>query len=188
MRFNIGQKILAVTFIYPGRNFFTVPVPFLYDNVRPAKIIFKVLEVKEHHKVFYSDDPEKNKKYDGYRLTDVDGVVWNNQYPTAHYGQLDDRCDRLFELDMENMSRDEIRTAIDNEENVPTQYELLEQQLDRIHRGLKKVNEETELYHNLQWLWNEIENEAKKQFPNFKIELISEFEDHPDIKHVKVIF
>lgn len=95
MRYQIGQKIVVIAFDFekriPGYQF-----PFMHSDEPVRNILLKELTVTEQHEVAWDQDPEEKKEHTGYLLTDSDGKVWSNQYPTASYGQLDNSEDTAF--------------------------------------------------------------------------------------------
>lgn len=100
MRFNVGEKPFFVRVDYtPGeKSFFrTLYMPWNGDKINSIQII--QLEVMEHHKVPWDQDPAGELKYDGFVMKEVTkeghGDTFHNQYPDACYGQLDDTNDRV---------------------------------------------------------------------------------------------
>lgn len=99
MRYEIGQELVAVHFKTEGdsRNHSFYSTPFMFfSEQRIEKISLFKLTVKEHHRVAWSEDPGGEKKYDGYLLTDDQGLIWANQYPRAAYGQTTTEQDQRF--------------------------------------------------------------------------------------------
>lgn len=100
MRFNVGEKLFFVRVDYkPGEaSFFnTLYMPWRGDTLNSIKVI--QLEVIEHHKVPWDQDPKDEPRYDGFVMKEVTkdghGDIFHNQYPDACYGQLDDTNDRV---------------------------------------------------------------------------------------------
>ncbi len=111
-RYSVGEKLLVVSFqhMHPGRASSPALKKWTYDywpkymsvihGVRVTGVELFELEVKEHHKVKWEyDEDGAEPRYDGYVLEDSKGNRWFNQYPTAAYGQVSDRANRLFDLD-----------------------------------------------------------------------------------------
>ncbi len=96
MRYEIGQKVLVcrVDFFNEENPFRRVYCPWLKDVLRGIEI--EELEVMEHHKVAYSQDPKQELKYDGFVLVDKKGGKWFNQYPSASYSQTSTDRDYCF--------------------------------------------------------------------------------------------
>lgn len=93
MRYSVGQIALYMftEFVPKNLRFNNLYYPWEDELV---KIHFKKLVCKEHHRVPGSWDDEV--KYDGFIFSEtVDGkeTLFNNQYPRASYGQLDDSAD-----------------------------------------------------------------------------------------------
>lgn len=101
MRFQVGEEIYAIHFKLAGHTGLAAGGyvrPYIYTDAGVEKITIKKLVVKEHHKVPWDQDPDGEKKYDGYVLTDEKGVVWHNQYEKASYGQVSDTANWMFNL------------------------------------------------------------------------------------------
>lgn len=101
MRFEIGQQVPFIKVKFHDKPEAIPTFQRLFDpRVHELDSIeVKMLTVKEHHKVPSCYDIYGEKKYDGFIFTEqtTDGKeqVWNNQYPTATYGQISDECDRM---------------------------------------------------------------------------------------------
>lgn len=99
MRYEVGKDYLFIDVKYErgsarfGRHY----IPWLD---RLDSITLHVLKCQEHHKVCNQFDGEGvAPKHDGFIFTDANGELWNNQYPRANYGQLDDSANWLVEPD-----------------------------------------------------------------------------------------
>lgn len=111
MRYTVGTKVpfISIQFTTNGKPGKGTYLP--WDDVLVGITIRHML-CKEHHKVQENWDPENRLCHDGFIFDDQTGGLWNNQYPRAYYGQLDDRGDwmisRNIEVDgkrhVENMS------------------------------------------------------------------------------------
>lgn len=95
MRYKIGQKIVVIAFDFE-KQLSGYQFPFMHSDEPIRNILLKELTVTEQHEVAWDQDPEGKKEYTGYLLTDSDGKVWSNQYPTASYGQMDTSADVMF--------------------------------------------------------------------------------------------
>lgn len=101
MRFNVGDKIWTVSFTLADKKtgeienapFFYNPDPSMFD-IKDIKFI--LLTISKHHRV--PGDFSDKIEYDGFQAVDTNGDIWNNQYPRASYGQLDDSANWHFEL------------------------------------------------------------------------------------------
>lgn len=98
MRFEVGRNYVFMRVLFTGRPRLMnryIPWEDTLDSIQTIN-----LTCKEHHKVpgEFSDE----RKFDGFIFEDAEGGIWYNQYPNAHYGQLDDRMDyhaeRHFEI------------------------------------------------------------------------------------------
>lgn len=118
MRYEIGEEIWTLfahirkNMFYPSFSRF---VPWRDECHQPIdegkeiypRLEFQKLVVKEHHLVPGEwDNASDEKKNDGFVLAAENGHVWHNQYPVAHYGQMNDNCDGLFRLDVNVTHRD----------------------------------------------------------------------------------
>lgn len=105
-RFNLEKNYHFIRFLVSGKhpmgNDISNPIksitPWLYKDTH-NKPEFKRLLCLEHHKVPEEFDPKQEPKYDGFRFVcpqEIEGVTyWDNQYPTASYGQMSDTADRI---------------------------------------------------------------------------------------------
>lgn len=116
-RYDLGEKLITISLRiqYPGSgstparlmHMHSLPSFYEYQNkgVRLHSVVFKELEVTEHHQV--PGEWDDNLQYDGYILIDREGQRWTNQYPRACYGQVSDTADRVFYRDIpEDEERD----------------------------------------------------------------------------------
>lgn len=137
-RFQVGQKLITVFFEIEERELSGwFIMPYLYDHRKVKKIWLKELEVKEHHKVAWSEDPKGEKKYDGYILQDSDGKYYHNQYPTAAYGQISTEADGAFERNFPG-GKDELELYF-NDPKEPTDFKLLTEVYWKIARGIANI-------------------------------------------------
>lgn len=73
-----------------GNTFWTTQCG-VNDKIIDQEIITVICE--SEHRV--PSDFDEEKKYFGYRFVDYEGNVYDNQYPTASYGQMSDAQDRI---------------------------------------------------------------------------------------------
>jgi len=110
MRYNVGQKYIFINiqFTAPAMCFGSTYLPWM-DKLDGIELI--ELTCAEHRQVPGEWDDEI--KYDGFRFRDTENRLWNNQWPRASYGQLDDSADRRAKPDFdtwkENRTEDELR-------------------------------------------------------------------------------
>lgn len=104
-RYIIGQEIEVIGFNYGlGNEVWFGHRPFAFNGTDyPLTIEIFNLKVTEHHQVAWDQDPNGEKRHDGFILTAEDGGVWYNQYPTASYGQTSDTADRRFTINHAKM-------------------------------------------------------------------------------------
>lgn len=139
MRYQVGEKLITVFFEIEERKLSDwFIMPYLYDLSKVKKIWLKELEVKEHHKVQWSEDPTDEKKYDGYILVDADGKYFYNQFPMASMEQLSCEGDTLFERNFPD-GKDEIESYF-NDPKEPIDFKLLTEVYRQIIRGLSDLN------------------------------------------------
>jgi len=161
-RYKIGQKIVACFMTLSGRTECFVNPTFVPWTDKLLGIEFEVLTVTEHHKVAWDQDPEGEKKYDGYLLKSADGRGWVNQYPTADYGQVTDRADYLFDkhfpdgTDFDALKPSDLRT-----------YENISTVIDNLKRGIRQLtgredfgDAAVQLQTHLNWLIKKIKQET----------------------------
>lgn len=100
MRFNVGDQVFGVHFSIKGTQAAFSGIfrmPFLYNpDEEIEKITVIPMTVTEHHAVACSHDPNGQKDYNGFILKGDDNKLWGNQYPSAHYEQVSDYADRVF--------------------------------------------------------------------------------------------
>jgi len=84
MRFEVGKSYVFVQDVVVNYRY-GLYLPWEQNLLRQNILICKCVE---HHKV--PGDWEDELKYDGFKFQDQNGKVWDNQYPKASYGQLDD--------------------------------------------------------------------------------------------------
>lgn len=109
-RYSIGQQLIVVAIQQqipgmgnvPARRWWGVSLLSFADRhfsgARSINTMFKVLTVKEHHKVPLAINPDGPKDCDGYILVDEEGREYRNQHPMANYNQTTDGENRLFSL------------------------------------------------------------------------------------------
>lgn len=135
MRYQVGQKLITVFFEIEERELSGwFIMPYLYDHRKVKKIWLKEMEVKEHHKVAWSEDPKGEKKYDGYILQDSDEKEFVNQFPSAAMEQTSTEGDYLFERYFPG-GKDEVELYF-NDPKEPADFKLLTEVYRRIKRGL----------------------------------------------------
>ena len=138
MRYQVGQKLITVFFEIEERELSGwFIMPYLYDHRKVKKIWLKEMEVKEHHKVAWSEDPKGEKKYDGYILQDGDGKYYHNQYPRASYGQVSSEADGAFERNFPG-GKDELELYF-NDPKEPIDFKLLTGVYWKIARGIADI-------------------------------------------------
>ncbi len=138
-RYQVGEKLITVFFEIEGRKLSDwFIMPYLYDMHKVEKVWLKELEVKEHHKVHWSEDPTGEKKYDGYILLDDGGNTFHNQYPSASMEQLSCEGDALFERNFPD-GKDEIESYF-NDPKEPIDFKLLTEVYRQITRGLSDLH------------------------------------------------
>lgn len=96
LRFTVGNTYTFMRVLFSkGENgfFHRLYVPW---NDKLHSIECMELECIEHHKV--TDGWSDEKKCDGFIFKAENDEIWENQYPTACYGQLDDTNDRVVFL------------------------------------------------------------------------------------------
>ncbi len=186
-RYTVGNTVYGINFSFDGIENISFRLPFMYDD-RPIKAISIIpMEVMEHHMVPDSySGPTGKKEYDGFILKGIDEVIWHNQYPSAHYGQLSDEGNRRFRRKLD----DDLDTLIANEEVV--ECHLLTDVIRNIREGIKELSKpehkdtNSERVKQLTQLDQEItkkfNDEFKKDFDRVAI-----WEKHPDIVHYVVI-
>lgn len=146
-RYNVGQKYLFVRTVFHcidpddmQAKWVRLYMPWLHKLDR---VEFLILECIEHHKVAWDQDPNGEKKYDGFVFRRVGGNyergnIWCNQYPHAAYGQLDDSNDRLIRR---------ADPAMDPEGFSKKQRALWEEKdYDRFFNKLRKTEQEDFLF------------------------------------------
>lgn len=89
MRYTVGNEYLFISIDFTDkieeRSFSRLFIPWMH-NLKSINTLR--LKCESHHKVAWEQGGEK--KYDGFIFKDRCGVQYNNQYPNASYGQLDD--------------------------------------------------------------------------------------------------
>lgn len=87
-RYTVGEKVLFMRVDFNRNRPAWTGVEYhpWEDELKGVSII--ALKCKEHHVV--PGDWDNKPQYDGFVFHDVQGRIWNNQYPRASYGQLDD--------------------------------------------------------------------------------------------------
>lgn len=148
MRFQPTQVLFAVQFTHArdlnAENIGMFSQPLLYSDEMPSKINFTKLMVTEHHKVYdtYDEKREKPPECDGYILTDTEGRLWSNQYPTASYGQMSDEGNRRFHRHSTTKEGEEALVAeLRKERGSFYECHLLSAVLEKIMKGIKDLSE-----------------------------------------------
>ncbi len=86
-RYAVGDVVLFIHVDFvPARMRFGKRFFPWEDELRG--ITFRPMTCKEHHIV--PGEWDEKPQYDGFIFHDAEGKQWNNQYPAAAYGQLDD--------------------------------------------------------------------------------------------------
>lgn len=149
MRYAVNQvvPVIKIEFDMAVERFIPLYCPWEGDKLK--QILIKQLVVSEHHKVSWDQDPDGEKKYDGYVLTDkVDSSRWTNQYPRASYGQIDTSCDYRFYKE----DADLFDYYVDGM-----------QQLEIIHRGIQQLKtQKPEWSEMLTIHFNEVKDSIEK--------------------------
>lgn len=119
LRFTVGDTYTFMRVLFEKGNNRSFSSLYLPWKDKLIGIECKELICAEHHKVTNGWDEEKN--CDGFIFHDSDGGIWQNQYPSASYGQLDDRNDRIvyFHTDEEIFKRDKNGDAVKGEDGLP---------------------------------------------------------------------
>lgn len=109
-RYTLGQHVLFLRVNFSGPvRFGSVFLP--WEDTLKSIETYRLI-CAEHHAVADQQDPNEEKKYDGFVFVQEDGTRWHNQYPKASYGQLDDRQDYRVRRDptcrKSTMTRDEL--------------------------------------------------------------------------------
>ena len=168
LRYSIGEEIIACSFIDEKCSSISQPYMFFSFSEEIVGVRFIKLKVKEHVKVPGEFDDEK--QYDGFILEGDDGKVYHNQYPYACYGQLDDKRNRVFTLEI---PKGKFKEVFENSKEVPYEYILLNEVYPPIW---KAVNEDLEklpssLKDKLLKLNDMFLKEFEEKFPDLKIEV-----------------
>lgn len=137
------------------------------------------LTCEEHKRV--AGEWDGQVQYDGFIFRGADGKEWHNQYPRAAYGQTVDSQDWV------------VRPAEVSDENLFVEYVDVERHLERILRGIKKM--EDKYSSALQKHYDEIVAKIEAETP-YTVEirpLRLEWtdgrpgEDHPTIRKVHLV-
>lgn len=139
MRYNVGQVnvFINVQFVPSSMRFGNLYLPWS-DELKSIELI--KLTCTEHHRV--PGDWSDEVQYDGFRFVDEKGAVWNNQYPRASYGQLDDSANWRVHPDFDGLKAtlndDQVREVLSKYMSVTdvTMY------LENILRGLGSLKSE----------------------------------------------
>lgn len=151
MRYQIGEKLFVLGFYHDG----TKKTPSIWSSLGAViaqpelSWSFKIIEltVTEHHKVPWDQDPEGKKECDGYILKDKDGVVYDNQYPAASYGQTSDFANRVFTVHLENYTSEGLREYLEKHKVV--RYVLVQEYYDHMVNWEKMVTEKIDFVKDL---------------------------------------
>lgn len=136
MRYNVGEKIIVMFYILNGRAAWMNPMYRPWEDTL-TRIEMETLTVVEHHKVAWDQDPQGEKKYDGFILENRLHQRWSNQYPTASYGQVSTSADYYFDrkypddIDFKQLSDEQLAT-----------FEDVTVVIDRIDRGIAFFKED----------------------------------------------
>lgn len=194
MRYNIGQSLFAVQFVFASHNecgqlLYTTPL--MHTNEQPVHINFVQLEVTEHHKVRNEwEDESVTPTYDGYKLKQDQGLVFHNQYPTASYGQTTDTGNRRFDL---AGTAKKFESFKGNKEKF-VEAHLLTEVLSDIAKGIRDLGEvkltddsagwAREKVEALKELQTRIHKEFKEKYPEHHITTLEKaFWAGSDMKH-----
>lgn len=139
MRYNVGQKyvFINIQFVPSSMRFGNLYLPWC-DELKSIELL--KLTCTEHHRV--TDEWSDEAEHDGFRFVDEKGAVWDNQYPRASYGQLDDSANWRVRPDFEGMkaalSKDQIFEMFSKYRDTTdvTKY------LENITRGLESLKSE----------------------------------------------
>ena len=188
-RYSIDQELYAVALVYRNdkyKNGFMVSFsrPFSWGRTeQPAEFKFIKLAVKSHHKVAWDQDPDGEKKYDGYLLESPSGVVFENQYPRASYGQVSDAADRIFTRQFPNGQ--DYQVVFANEDKDPYEYSLISEMFDPVFKAVTQQRDQIDekLLALLDTFHKNFIEAFEKEFPGktleFKEKLIeSDFKIH----------
>lgn len=172
-RYSIGEEIYGICFQFESRNASTTnPAVFLMNGHAVSAVMFNKFTVTEHHKVHYHFGDVNDKTCDGYSLVDENGIIYHNQYPSAHYEQMSDTNDRLFKISTENYSEDMIDNLLNNVLVTPYKYSNIQEIVDTIHRiGYSKQTQQNNsvISRKYRSLWIMIDLEFRKKYPGKKI-------------------
>jgi hypothetical protein len=186
-RFSVGEKVIAFRYIIRGKKgLFGNPMFWPGEDVLDD-VKMHVLTVDEHHMVAWDQDPNQEKKYDGFLLKDATGQVWSNQYPTAAYGQISDAADWRF--DMKFPDNADFNTLSDEQLAV---FEDVTQVIDRVKRGIDQMKGSSDgqrsvlaeqLQVHLNWLTKKVKKETGADVVFTPI-----WKDHPEITHATLVW
>lgn len=136
MRFELNQQVLFINVDYEATSPRFGALYHPWEDKLNAVTIGSFTCV-EHHKVPGEWDDEV--KYDGYVFHDKDGKRWNNQYPRASYGQLDDSNNwRIWPTEESDRQPDKLyyMTTLDSYlENVLRGVRDMKKRLDNVNEG-----------------------------------------------------
>lgn len=119
-RYSVDEEVIVCCVIY--EDSVSVLQPLLYNNQMPESFIFKTLTVTEEHHVPDEYGDPSDLKYIGYRLIDEQQSLYNNQYPTASYGQLSDVGNRMFQREVQDSSIKNIKAITKNVKTNPLTF------------------------------------------------------------------
>jgi len=197
MRYEVNQELFVIHFDYASlRNQESkfqaadFMLPFLWGNKEiPAEVDLEMLTVTDHFLTAWDQDPDQEKKYDGYLLLDSKGEIFANQYPLASYGQISDTGDRRFNYYVtEGEDHGAIFKAFDMGEKKVYEYHLLADVIRNMTEGLNNAKEKlsdihlnefthedaafyTELRDNLTIVLEMIEKAFKEKYPEWSYEI-----------------
>lgn len=149
MRYQLNEQIFVIHFDYQSLRMVAnkqfqaadFRMPFMFgDKEIPNKVNLECLTVAEHHKVAWDQDPDGKKEYDGYLLTDSEGNLMANQYPTASYGQMSDTANRRFTCHFEEgTDTDVILEVFNRGERQVYEYAELADVIRNMTEGVTKL-------------------------------------------------
>lgn len=190
MRYEIGKVIFAVHFTikdHTGMQRQMFNRPHMYrDNDEIESISILKLTVVEHHKVSTAYSDEKN--CDGFILIDSKGEKWNNQYPRASYGQMDDSADGNF---LKDVPEGWTMKDFDNYKS-PLEYYDLERFMSNLDRFIVRnkptgkgleIMKEALRYNKIKELYNQLADMMKERH-NIKCVRKPVFENEPKAKNI----
>lgn len=114
-RFTVGNKYKFAVVRFTRSESLSIRSLMYHPGIDTLECI-EVMEmecVSEHAVPGYWSD---RLEYVGYRFKDVEGNLWNNQYPRASYGQLDDSANWKITRDCEGMNVEQVHALREAQE------------------------------------------------------------------------